>query len=104
MNTMKQLLGVTLEEARKHVINEAAFGYWRTKGDYMNIEPIINGKNAETWVFLGDSIFIFGLSAEIDGIKKMANLTDFIDIWPSVRTKYPQLFQNEVVGDLCLIP
>lgn len=104
MNTMRRILGVTLEEARKHVINEAAFGYWKARGNYMNIDQPPNGENVETWVFLGESIIILGLGLEKDGIRKMASLTDFMDIWPSVKTKYPQLFQNEVVGDLRLIP
>lgn len=101
---MRRILGVTLEEARKHVINEAAFGYWKARGNYMNIDQPPNGENVETWVFLGESIIILGLGLEKDGIRKMASLTDFMDIWPSVKTKYPQLFQNEVVGDLRLIP
>lgn len=103
METMQRFYGITLEEAQKRVFYDGSFGYWNTQGNYMYVKLPEGAEKPETWVFLGESIFILGISAELDGIKRMVSQTDFIDIWPSVKLKYPQLFQEEVVGDLCLI-
>ena len=100
---MRILKDITLEEAYRHV-QECGFGRWMTKGNYMDIETPVIGDNVETWVFLGEAIFIFGLSVEVDDYKVMASPTDFIDIWPTVKTKYCRLFKDKVKGELCLIP
>ena len=100
---MKKLQGVTLEEAYRYVL-QRGFGRWMIKGNYMNIEEPVIGDNVETWMFLGESIFILGLSVEIEGFKVMASTTDFIDIWPNVKMKYPELFKEGVKGELYLIP
>lgn len=100
---MDRIQDVTLEEAYQYV-QERCFGLWKTSGNYMNTEILVSGKNVETLVFMGESIFILGLSVEKEGLNVIASRVDFIDIWPSVRVKYPQLFQEEVKGELCLIP
>lgn len=100
---MKQFQDVTLEEAYRYV-QQHGFGRWMTKGNFMDIENLVIGENVETWVFLGEAIFIFGLSVEVENNKVMASPTDFIDIWPTVKTKYCRLFKEQVKGDLCLIP
>ena len=102
-SSMTRVQDVTLAEAYKHV-QKSCFGLWKIKGNYMNIETPPNTTNAETLVFLGESIFILGLSVEKKGFGSMGSKTDFIDIWPSVRIKYPQLFQDGLKGDLYLIP
>ena len=99
---MERVQNVTLEEAYRRVL-QRGFGRWKASGNYMNIEPI-SGENVETWVFLGESIFILGLSVEKEGFNVMASRVDFMDIWLYVKEKYPQLFQEGVKGDLCLIP
>lgn len=101
---MKRLeYDVTLEEAYQHV-KTRSFGLWKTAGNYMNIEYCVKGKNVETLVFMGESIFLLGLSVEKEGFNVMASGVDFVDIWPSVKMKYPQLFQEGVKGELSLIP
>lgn len=100
---MQRLHEVTLEEAHGHVM-QRGFGRWTIKGNYMDVQNPVIGSNVETWVFLGESIFIFGLCVEVEGYKVMASTTDFIDIWPTVKMKYPQLFKEDMKGELCLIP
>lgn len=102
MDARRRIQDITLEDAYRHVL-QGSYGRWKIPGNYMNIETPISGNNVETWVFLGQSIFIFGLSVEKENLKVMASPTDFIDIWPSVKVKYPQLFQEAVKGELCLI-
>lgn len=103
MSAINRLYDITLEDAYKQVFRKCAYGRWNVKGNYMNIDIPRDIQNVETWVFLGESIFILGLSAEKDGMKVMVSLTDFMDIWQTVKMKYPQLFQENVKGDLCTI-
>ena len=100
---MERIPDVALEEAYHHVQGRC-FGLWKIKGNYMNVETPPNTNNEETLVFLGESIFILGLSVENKGFSSMGSRTDFLDIWPDVKIKYPQLFQEGIKGDLCLIP
>ena len=100
---MERRQNVTLEEAYE-LVKQRAFARWSTRGNYMNVKIPIKGENVETIVFLGDSIFIVGLSVEKEGLKVMGSRVDFIDIWPSVKAKYPQLFHDGLKGDLCLTP
>lgn len=103
MNALKRVYDITLEDAYKQVFRKCAYGRWNVKGNYMNFNIPNDVQNVETWVFLGKSIFILGLSAEKDNIKVMVSLTDLVDIWQTVKMKYPQLFQENVKGDLYIM-
>ena len=100
---MERLQDVTLTQAYEYV-RKRSFGLWKVKGNYMKVEIPISGENVETLMFLGESIFILALSVEKEGFNVMASRADFIDIWPSVKAKYPELFEENVKGELCLIP
>lgn len=100
---MEWLQNVTLVEAYEQV-KRNGFALWKVEGNYMNVQTPVTGNNMETWVFLGESIFLLGLSVESQGFNVMASRVDFIDVWFSVKEKYPQLFQEGVKGELHLIP
>lgn len=98
---MKRLQNISLDEAYRQVCQNG-FGCWYITGDYMKLDISKNMQNVKTRVFLGEALFIIALSAEYEGFDKLASETDFIDIWPSVKRKYPQLFEKEVKGDLIM--
>lgn len=95
----KQIQNVTLEEAHKYVLT-SNFGCWRTSGNYMNEETVVEGENVETWIFLGHTFFIIGLCVMKSNIMVMASLTKFVDLWYYMKKDYPRLFQDNVKGEL----
>lgn len=100
---MKRLKDVTLKEAYEQA-KQNSFAFWKTSGNYMNLDVPADKGNVQTRVFMGESIFILALVVENEGLESMASRADFIDIWPSVKVKYPQLFEDGVTGDLYVIP
>ena len=100
---MKRIQNVTLEEAYE-LVKVNSFVLWTVSGNYMNIDNLEKEEHVETRVFMGITIFLLGLSVEKEGIKSMASEVDFIDIWLSFKTKYPQLFKDEVRGEVWIIP
>ncbi len=100
---MERLQNVTLEEAHEYVKTNS-FALWIISGNYMNVECLVDGEQVETHVFLSESIILLGLSVKKEGVTVLGSRADFIDIWPSVKTKYPQLFQEKLKGELWLIP
>ena len=102
-NTMERLQNVTLKETYE-LTKSNSFVIWKVRGNYMDVEIPMGVNKIETIVFLGKSIFILGLSMEKDGNNVMASTTDFIDIWPYMQEKYPQLFNEGVKGEARLIP
>lgn len=100
---MKRIQNVTLFEAYE-LVKVNSFVLWVASGNYMDIEKLKEEEHVETRVILGASIFLLALSVEREGIKYMTREIDLIDIWPSVKTKYPQLFNEEVKGEVWIIP
>lgn len=99
----RHVSNITLQEAYERV-RVGRFGIWKITGNYMGIEEITEGEKVETLVFMSPSIFLLGLSVAQKGFDVMGSGVDFVDIWPSVKTKYPQLFKKEIKGELLLIP
>ena len=102
---MVRLEDVTLDQAYKYVReNSSAFAFWTVDGNFLDSEVLVTGENVKTRIFLSATIFLVGLSVEINGVSVMASRTDFLDIWPSMERKYPKLFGPEVKGMVMLIP
>lgn len=100
---MKRIQNVTLEEAYE-LVKVNSFVLWTVSGNYMNIDTLEKEELVETRVFMGTTIFLLGLSVEKEGFQTLASEVDFIDIWLSVKTKYPQLFKNGLKGDVLIFP
>ena len=100
---MEWLEDVTLEQVYKLVLNEeAAFAFWMADGNFLGEEPLVEGTNVKTCVFLSASIFILELSVEIDGFNVIASRAALLDIWQRIKEKYPRLFEPEVKGKVRL--
>lgn len=95
---MERIQNVTLEEAYE-LVKVNSFVLWTVSGNYMNIETLEKEEHVETRVFMGTTIFLLGLSVEKEDFQTLASEVDFIDIWSSVKAKYPQLFTNGVKGE-----
>lgn len=98
---MKRIQNVTLKEAHE-LVKQNGFALWSINGNFMNVESL--EENVETRLFLGESIFVIMLSTKKEETNVIASRADLIDIWDSVKEKYPQLFEEGVKGDLMLIP
>lgn len=102
---MERIENVTLEQAYKYVREDMfSFAFWTVEGNYLGLEIPVKGENVKTRMFLSKSIFIIGLSVDVDGFSVMVSKTDFIDLWYSVKRKYPKLFESEVKGNVMLAP
>ena len=101
---MERYNNVTLQEAYKLMLNNNGYAFWTVSGNYLNFNYEVDNEDMTTYVFLGASIFILGIETEKDETPTKIDIVDFMDIWPSVKKKYPQLFEAEVKGDVMITP
>ena len=100
---MKRIQNVTLDEAYE-LVKVNSFVLWTVSGNYMNIDNLEKEEHVETRVFMGTTIFLLGLSVEKEGFQILASEVEFVDIWFSLKTKYPQLFEDGVKGEALIFP
>ena len=100
---MRRIQDVTLDEAHE-LVKVNSFALWTVSGNYMNTDNLEKEEHVETRVFMGTTIFLLGLSVEKEGVQILASEVEFVDIWLSLKTKYPQLFKNEVKGEVLIFP
>lgn len=100
---MERLQNVTLQYVRD-IVKEKGYAFWRVNGNYMNIEALVNGEEVKTNVFLGNSFCVLELSIEKRDHEEMASRSVFVDMWPDLLEKYPNIFQEGVKGEALLFP
>ena len=94
--------GVTFEQAYRKM-RDTGFVVWVTKGNLLNVEIPDNLKEIQTYAFLGESIYLLWVTAKNNEGEYITSSHDFIDIWPTVKMKYPQLFEKDIKGRLLVL-
>lgn len=100
---MDRIQDVTLEEAYE-LVKQRGYALWSVPGNYTSVKIPADESEVKTLVFMGEEIFVLGLSKKRGSFDVLASRGDFIDIWPSVKEKYPQLFQDGVKGEMLITP
>lgn len=100
---MDRIDDITLEEAYEFV-KKGGYAIWSTPGNFTDMKVVGEENQVKTVMVLSKSMFLLGLSKKKGRFDVLASQGDFIDIWPSVKEKYPQLFQDGVKGEMLITP